>query len=99
MRRANADEVYPTNTTDRTALETEIKRRGLTSRFNFVGTVSYVKTGALFDNHDVLILVSDYEGLPLSLLEAMGHGVVPVVSDLESGIRDVVDNRSAILVP
>lgn len=84
---------------DRTALETEIKRRGLTSRFNFLGTVSYMKTGALFDNHDVLMLVSDYEGLPLSLLEAMGHGIVPVVSDLASGIREVVDQSNGILVP
>jgi hypothetical protein len=41
--------------------------------------------------HDVFLLVSDYEGLPLTLLEAMGCGLVPVVSDLPSGIRELVD--------
>lgn len=38
----------------------------------------------------VFLLISDYEGLPLSLLEAMAHGVVPVVSDIHSGIPEVV---------
>jgi glycogen synthase len=46
----------------------------------------------------VFLLASDAEGLPISLLEAMAHGVVPVVSDLESGIRDVVDAGNGLLV-
>ena len=54
---------------------------------------------ALLAAHDVLVLLSDYEGLPLSLLEAMGAGVVPVVSDLESGIRDVVTAETGVRVP
>ena len=29
----------------------------------------------------------------------MGHGLVPVISDLESGIRDVVDATNGMLVP
>jgi glycosyltransferase involved in cell wall biosynthesis len=47
---------------------------------------------------DVILLPSAYEGLPLSLLEAMAHGVVPVVSDLPSGIREVVNSETGILV-
>jgi hypothetical protein len=35
----------------------------------------------------------------LSLLEAMGHGMVPVVSDLPSGIGEVVDEHTGIRVP
>ena len=41
----------------------------------------------------------DFEGLPLSLLEAMGEGVVPVVSDLESGVREVVTETTGVRVP
>lgn len=39
---------------------------------------------------DVFILTSAYEGLPIALLEAMANGVVPVVTDLESGNRQLV---------
>jgi glycosyltransferase involved in cell wall biosynthesis len=48
---------------------------------------------------DVFLLLSDYEGLPLSLLEAMGYGLVPVVSDLPSGMREVVTPDTGMLVP
>ena len=39
---------------------------------------------------DALVLLSDLEGLPLALLEAMGHGVVPVVTRIPSGNSEVV---------
>lgn len=39
---------------------------------------------------DALVLLSDCEGLPLALLESMGHGVVPVVTNLESGHSEVL---------
>jgi glycosyltransferase involved in cell wall biosynthesis len=76
-------------------------------RVQLAGLPRVVITGALPNSqipsllreHDVFILLSDYEGLPLSLLEAMGAGVVPIVSDLESGIRDVVAESCGIRVP
>jgi glycosyltransferase involved in cell wall biosynthesis len=39
---------------------------------------------------DALVLPSEVEGLPLALLEAMGHGVVPVVTRIPSGHSEVV---------
>jgi len=65
----------------------------------FTGAIPYAQVPAVLEKQDVFLLTSDYEGLPLSLLEAMGHGVVPVVSDLPSGIREVVDSTNGILVP
>jgi glycosyltransferase involved in cell wall biosynthesis len=65
----------------------------------FPGPLPNAKMPALLENHDVFLLASNAEGLPISLLEAMAHGVVPVISDLESGIRDVVDATNGILVP
>lgn len=62
------------------------------------GLVRNDEVQALLRAHDVLILLSDYEGLPLSLLEAMGHGVVPVVSDLPSGMAEAV-GTAGILIP
>src|SRR5262249_52533579 len=53
----------------------------------------------LLAKHDVFLLASDYEGLPLTLLEAMGNGLVPVVSDLPSGIRELVDETTGRRIP
>lgn len=69
------------------------------SNVRFLGDVPNAEIGALLRASDVFILLSDFEGLPLSLLEAMGEGVVPVVSDLESGMRQVVTSETGIRVP
>ncbi|MGJ7031895.1 glycosyltransferase family 4 protein [Niabella hirudinis] len=41
----------------------------------------------------VYILLSNYEGLPVSLVEAMAAGVVPVCSNMRSGINQVIVNE------
>ena len=68
-------------------------------RVEFLGEVPNDAVPALLAAQDVLVLLSDYEGLPLSLLEAMGAGVVPVVSDLASGLREVVTDEMGVRVP
>jgi colanic acid/amylovoran biosynthesis glycosyltransferase len=65
---------------------------------SFEGQVPYSRIPELMLSSDVFLLPSDYEGLPLTLLEAMAHGVVPVVSDLPSGIREIVNSETGILV-
>jgi glycosyltransferase involved in cell wall biosynthesis len=45
----------------------------------------------LYRSHDVLVMPSRAEGLPVALLEAGAGGVVPVVSNLPSGIPEVVE--------
>lgn len=65
-------------------------------RVNILGRVDYNDVPAILRDNDVYFLCSDYEGLPLSLLEAMGDGLVPVVSDLPSGISEVVNASSGI---
>jgi len=61
---------------------------------SFTGKISYNDVPQVLCDHDIFLLASDYEGLPLSLLEAMASGLVPVVSDLSSGIREVVDETT-----
>lgn len=65
----------------------------------FLGDVPNEKIREHLRASDVFVLLSDYEGLPLSLLEAMGEGVVPVVSDIESGIRQLVASETGVRVP
>jgi glycosyltransferase involved in cell wall biosynthesis len=66
---------------------------------SFPGRIEYGAVPQLLSQHDIFLLASDYEGLPLSLLEAMGCGLVPVVSDLTSGIPEVVDESTGRRVP
>ncbi len=54
----------------------------------------------MYREYDCLVLPSTYEGLPLALLESMGSGCVPVVSDIPSGIPDVVRHgQNGYVVP
>ena len=52
------------------------------------------------EQHDVFALMSDYEGLPLSLLEAMAVECVPIVTAVESGITEILtDSHNAMISP
>lgn len=54
----------------------------------------------VYRDYDVFLLPSAFEGLPVTLLEAMAHGCVPVVSDIRSGIPEVVcDGENGCLAP
>lgn len=46
---------------------------------------------ALLDRADALVLASRYEGLSVSMLEAMARGCVPVVTRVASGADDAVE--------
>ena len=45
------------------------------------------------EEHDVLVFPSEFEGTPVSIMEALSRGVVPVVSDLPGGTRDMVTHE------
>ena len=45
----------------------------------------------LLESH-VIVLLSDYEGLPIALMEAMACGVVPVCLRIRSGIPELVED-------
>lgn len=49
--------------------------------------------------NEVLVLPTWFEGTPVSLLETMSVGMVPLVSDLEGGIRDIVTTDLGFRIP
>lgn len=59
---------------------------------HFLGTVSNDVIYDLLAQNDVFLLTSEFEGKPMSLLEAMGQGCVPVVTDIRSGIPELVQD-------
>ncbi|MBU3665932.1 MAG: glycosyltransferase family 4 protein [Chthoniobacterales bacterium] len=52
------------------------------------------------ESRDAYLLPSSFEGLSVGMLEAMSHGVVPVVSDIRSGVPDaIVPGKSGLVAP
>ncbi|MGB9734617.1 MAG: glycosyltransferase [bacterium] len=49
--------------------------------------------------HHVFVLLSDYEGLSISLMEAMGCGLVPICTKTRSGAMEIIKhNENGLLV-
>lgn len=48
---------------------------------------------------DVFVLPTKFEGSPVSLIEAMSVGLVPVISDLPGGITDIVSEDIGFRIP
>ena len=55
-----------------------------------LGTKLNEEMPALYQEADLFLLTSAFEGLPVSLLEAMSFGCVPVVTHVKSGVSEVV---------
>ncbi|CAN5384533.1 hypothetical protein BH23BAC3_BH23BAC3_24590 [soil metagenome] len=50
-------------------------------------------------NSQVFVLLSDYEGLPTALMEAMACGLVPVCLNIDSGVPELIEhNKTGLLV-
>jgi lipopolysaccharide/colanic/teichoic acid biosynthesis glycosyltransferase/glycosyltransferase involved in cell wall biosynthesis len=65
-------------------------------KVTWAGEVTHV--APLFAQHDVFVLLSDHEGMPMTVLEAMRAGLTIVASDLP-GIREqVIAGQEALLV-
>lgn len=54
---------------------------------------------ALIQQHDVFVLPSYLDGMPVSLMETMSCGLVPVLSDFNEGIKQVVTGDKGYVLP
>ncbi len=70
----------------RPSLESEAESLGLTDKISFLG--NRVDVGDLIPGIDIMVLTSENEGTPLSLIEAMSFGV-PFVSTAVGGVVDL----------
>jgi|688.fasta_scaffold05340_13 colanic acid/amylovoran biosynthesis glycosyltransferase len=75
---------------DRAACEQLVHQAGLAGRIHFHGRVPPKQVQPLLQRSQAILLMSDFEGLPVALLEAMAAGVVPVVRAIKSGIPELV---------
>jgi glycosyltransferase involved in cell wall biosynthesis len=70
----------------------------LGSSFVFKGVVFGEEKTALFKSCDVFVLPSLFEGLPMSLLETMSFGLVPVVTNVGSIKYAVANGENGIML-
>jgi glycosyltransferase involved in cell wall biosynthesis len=80
----------------RPELEKQIDAVGLRKQVHLLGQRSDVPE--VLNAADVFVLSSDYEGNPLSVLEAMAAGK-PVISTAVGGVPELVEGGCGLLVP
>ncbi len=77
----------------RPAVERIIQTSGLgPHRVKLLGRVEVSRIYSVLQQCHAFVLLSDYEGLPVSMLEAMAVGVVPICLDMRSGIREAIQS-------
>ena len=66
----------------------------------YKGIVTHHQIDELLQEADAYVMTSAFEGMPHALLEAMAQGCVPVVTDIDSGIPELVEQgESGFRVP
>jgi glycosyltransferase involved in cell wall biosynthesis len=74
----------------RGAVEKIIRQSGVGSRVQLLAGVDNANIYGVLEQCHSLVLLSDYEGLPVSVLEGMATGLVPICLDTRSGIREAI---------
>ena len=70
---------------------------GLSAQVDFLGQVSGLPN--LLGQHQIFVLSTHYEGMPLALIEAMAMGCACIGTDVV-GVREVIEHgRTGLLVP
>jgi len=79
---------------DEDALRNALARDDASGRVRYLGPRSAEQLRELLPTYHVAVLLSDFEGLGLSVLEAMSAGLVPVCFRTESGLPDILIHES-----
>jgi glycosyltransferase involved in cell wall biosynthesis len=83
----------------RPSMEKAVAAAGLGERICFAGRLSPDAVARRLQESQAILLMSDFEGLPVALMEAMAAGVVPVARSIASGVGELVhDGVTGILV-
>ncbi len=80
---------------ERAALEELATRRGLTNVV-FVGKKTDREMQALHRTHDLFVVPSDKEGMPLAVLEAMAAGL-PILATRVEGLAELLDGVGVLV--
>jgi len=80
--------------------EQKLRDAWQSSRVSFLGVKTTAEVLEIASHHDVFVLPTRYEGVPVALLEAMSVGLAPVVSHIESGVTEILtEGRTGLMPP
>jgi glycosyltransferase involved in cell wall biosynthesis len=82
---------------DEEMIRAQINRHGLGGSVEMLGERDDV--GRILSQADVFVLASNYESLPISVLEAMAAGLPVVASDVGGVAEQVIDAETGFVVP
>ena len=80
-------------------LRRAIYAAGLAEQVTFAGELPHTEAMAYLRRARVMLLPSLWEGLPLSVVEAMNYGIPVVASDVRGTNELIVDGQTGFLVP
>ena len=84
---------------DETTLQKKIHNRGLDRVVRYIGPVQGQAKTNLWASSDVYVQPSRHEGMPISLLEALAHGL-PVIATRVGAVPEVIEHDvQGLLVP
>ncbi|MCL2146434.1 MAG: glycosyltransferase family 4 protein [Synergistaceae bacterium] len=82
-----------------TAIENYKTVNKLENKIKLFGFIRPEEMGDFYSMSDIYLNTSDSEGTCIAMLEAMGYGLVPVVTDV-SGVRDFIcDKKNGFIAP
>ena len=84
---------------EKETLEREVRNLNINSSVRFLGRVPHEEMPDLLSRADIYVSTSLYDGTSVSLLEAMGSGAFPVVTDIPSNREWIVDGKNGFFVP
>jgi L-malate glycosyltransferase len=84
--------------TQKGALEREVKSLNINSSVKFLGRVPHDQMPNLLSQADIYVSTSLYDGTSVSLLEAMGAGAFPVVTDISANREWIINGENGFLI-
>jgi len=82
---------------EKNALQAYIKAHQLDSTVDLLGGLPREEIFDMFDTSDALVFLSDWEGFPMTILEAMSAGL-PIIASRVGGVGEMVDTSNGMLI-
>lgn len=78
----------------------KIEENGISRQLRILNPVKEVDVINILQESKLFVMTSEFEGFPVSILEAMSCGVPVISFDIETGPSDIIDNGSnGFLIP